>query len=44
MKVTSKGQVTIPVNLRDEYGFLPHSDLIWERGKSGLILKKRNMD
>ncbi len=40
MKVTSKGQITIPADLRDEYGFLPHSELKWERGKKGLILKK----
>lgn len=41
MKVTSKGQVTIPVEFRNEYGFLPHSDLEWVRGKEGLILKRK---
>lgn len=27
MNVTSKGQITIPANLRDEYGILPHSEV-----------------
>ena len=44
MKVTTKGQVTIPAKLRDEYGFLPHSDLVWKRSKKGLILTKAKTD
>lgn len=27
MKVTEKGQVTIPIEIRERFGFLPHTDV-----------------
>lgn len=40
MKITSKGQVTIPEALRRQYGFLPHTNISFVGGKDGLLLKK----
>lgn len=40
MKITSKGQVTIPEAMRREYGFLPNTDVNFVIGKEGLVLKK----
>ena len=39
MRITQKGQVTIPENLRTKYGFLPYTDIdfIEEKGKVYLI-------
>lgn len=35
MRITTKGQVTIPENLREKYGFLPHTAIVFveENGK-----------
>jgi AbrB family looped-hinge helix DNA binding protein len=30
MKITSKGQVTIPVAIREQVGFLPHTEVDFE--------------
>lgn len=40
MRITSKGQVTIPKAIRDKAGLLPDTevDFIWERGK--VILRR----
>jgi len=27
MRITSKGQVTIPIEIREQFGFLPHSEV-----------------
>lgn len=45
MKITTKGQVTIPQNIREKYGFLPHTEVefIVEEGEVRLI-KKTNAD
>jgi bifunctional DNA-binding transcriptional regulator/antitoxin component of YhaV-PrlF toxin-antitoxin module len=40
MKITSKGQVTIPEAMRRQYGFLPDTEVSFCVGKEGLILKK----
>ena len=41
MKITTKGQVTIPQDVRDEFGFLPNTDVEFVRdGKGGVLLKK----
>jgi bifunctional DNA-binding transcriptional regulator/antitoxin component of YhaV-PrlF toxin-antitoxin module len=40
MKITSKGQVTIPEAIRREYGFLPDTEVSFIAGKEGLVLKK----
>ena len=41
MRITSKGQVTIPADIREKAGFDPNSevDFVIERGK--VILRKR---
>jgi len=30
MRITSKGQVTIPVEVREELGLLPHTEVVFE--------------
>lgn len=40
MKITTKGQVTIPEEFRRLYGFLPNTEVLFVRGKEGLVLKK----
>lgn len=41
MKITTKGQVTIPQDLREEFGLLPHTDVEFVRdGRGGVRLQK----
>jgi len=40
MKITSKGQVTIPQELRERCGFLPHTEVEFRPTKGGLKLIK----
>ena len=40
MKITSKGQVTIPQELREQYGFLPHTEVEFKAARDGLKLVK----
>ncbi len=41
MRVTSKGQVTIPQELRDKYGFLPQTDVTFvEEGERVYLVKQ----
>ncbi|MEO6002911.1 MAG: AbrB/MazE/SpoVT family DNA-binding domain-containing protein [Opitutus sp.] len=41
MKITSKGQVTIPQDVRDEFGFLPNTDVEFVRdGRGSVRLEK----
>ena len=42
MKITTKGQVTIPQEIREKYGFLPHTEVefIAEEGEVRLVKKK----
>jgi bifunctional DNA-binding transcriptional regulator/antitoxin component of YhaV-PrlF toxin-antitoxin module len=44
MKMTSKGQVTIPANLRAIYGLLPYAELEFIEGKEGLIIRKKEKE
>jgi len=39
MQITSKGQVTIPLHIREEMGFLPHTeiDFVTEKGRTYII-------
>ena len=40
MKITTKGQVTIPQHIREELGLLPHTEVEFEiRGKA-VVLRK----
>ncbi|MEA5594386.1 AbrB/MazE/SpoVT family DNA-binding domain-containing protein [Rivularia sp. UHCC 0363] len=40
MKITSKGQVTIPVHIREKLGFVPNTDVVFEVVGDALYLKK----
>ena len=40
MKITTKGQVTIPQGLREQYGFLPHTEVEFKPTRDGLKLVK----
>jgi len=43
--ITPKGQVTIPVSLREELNLKPGDKVIYEKSSNGILLKpaKRNM-
>lgn len=40
MKVTTKGQVTIPQEIRDRFGFLPHTEVHFEVRDGDVVLVK----
>ena len=41
MKITTKGQVTIPQDIREEFGLLPNTDVEFVRdGRGGVRLRK----
>ncbi|MCZ6794063.1 MAG: AbrB/MazE/SpoVT family DNA-binding domain-containing protein [Planctomycetota bacterium] len=41
MRVTSKGQVTIPIEIRERFGFVPDTDVEFVvQGKNTVILRK----
>lgn len=42
MKVSERGQVTIPKNLRDEYGMNRNVEVEFVPTEDGLLLKKRS--
>jgi AbrB family looped-hinge helix DNA binding protein len=42
MRITSKGQVTIPETLRREAGLLPGTDVEFVRTREGVLLKRTN--
>lgn len=39
MKLTSKGQVTIPLSLRRRYGLEPRSEVTFEATEGGVLIK-----
>lgn len=41
VRVTSKGQITIPEALRHEYGLLPNTEVDWVKAADGPKLIKR---
>lgn len=41
MKITSKGQVTIPKKLRDAFGLLPNTEVVFEASEDGVFLRSR---
>lgn len=41
MRITSKGQVTIPETIRREAGLLPGTDVEFVRTGEGVLLKRR---
>lgn len=40
MRITSKGQVTIPQEVREQLGLLPQTEVEFEIVKRGVLLKK----
>ena len=42
MRITTKGQVTIPIDLRERFGLLPHTEVEFVAdGKALRLIKKR---
>lgn len=39
MKLTSKGQVTIPQRLRNRYGLKPETEVVFEETAAGVLIK-----
>lgn len=39
-RVTQKGQVTIPKELREEFGLEAGDELRWEKGEDGIVVRK----
>lgn len=39
MKITVKGQVTIPKEMRDRYGLAPDTEVEFSAGKEGLLIR-----
>ncbi len=44
MKLTSKGQVTIPKHLRKRYGLTPETELVFEEAAGGVLIKPAATD
>ncbi len=40
MKITTKGQVTIPQYIREELGLLPHTEVEFEIQQGAVLLRK----
>lgn len=40
MRITSKGQVTIPQKIREEMGFLPHTEIRFIQKGSAIYIEK----
>jgi bifunctional DNA-binding transcriptional regulator/antitoxin component of YhaV-PrlF toxin-antitoxin module len=40
MHITEKGQVTIPITLREQFGFLPHTEVHFAAHNGELVLRK----
>ena len=39
MKITTKGQVTIPQRLQLKFGLLPHTDVTFEEADGGVVIR-----
>lgn len=40
MRITSKGQVTIPIEIRERYGLLPGTEVEFEPAAEGVLVRK----
>lgn len=40
MRITSKGQVTIPIEIRDRFGFLPHTEVEFVVEDDRVVVRK----
>ncbi len=43
MNITSKGQVTIPIELREKFGFLPYTEVEFEAEDDHILIRKKNI-
>lgn len=41
MQITERGQVTIPLKLREQFGFLPHTEVEFGILNGQLVLRKK---
>jgi AbrB family looped-hinge helix DNA binding protein len=39
MRITSKGQVTIPIDIRERTGLLPHTEVEWVMEEGKVVLR-----
>ena len=39
MRITAKGQVTIPQQLRNKFGLLPNTEVNFEEGDGGVVIR-----
>lgn len=39
MRLTQKGQVTIPLRLRKRYGLDPHTEIVFEETAGGVLIR-----
>lgn len=44
MKLTSKGQVTIPRALREQFGLHPQTEVVFEAAREGVLIKPAAAD
>jgi len=44
MRLTIKGQVTIPKKYRDRYGLEPHSEVVFEGAAGGVLIRAVKQD
>ncbi len=42
MRITSKGQVTIPQDIRERYGLLPHTEVEFAFDNGNVVIRKTN--
>lgn len=42
MKITTKGQVTIPIEIREHLGLLPHTEVDFEIQGDAVLLRKKD--
>ncbi|WP_231555758.1 AbrB/MazE/SpoVT family DNA-binding domain-containing protein [Rickettsia hoogstraalii] len=40
MKISTKGQITIPINIRSKLGMLPNTEISFVLHKDGVFIKK----
>jgi AbrB family looped-hinge helix DNA binding protein len=40
MRITTKGQVTIPIQIRERLGLLPNTEVEFELARDGVVLRK----
>jgi AbrB family looped-hinge helix DNA binding protein len=43
MKIGERGQVTIPKNIREKYGFMPYIEVEFVLKETGVLIKKKSL-